>query len=184
MKLFNIKSNDNVNNHHIIIRHFKTKNDKINYSRCYEEATLYINFLKLYIEKYDINEIEIETSSYERTLMTSLIIYIELQEQLNNKIHIHKPKLNKYLERQTDKTKQQSILNYFKSYSNTKGKLIIKITHSSIYLKIFHGLLQGINNKEINIKKITDNTHIHSHSLSFITDIGDEIKYAFNIKME
>ena len=118
--------------------------------------------------------------------MTSLIIYIELKDQLNYKIHIHKPNLNKYLERQTDKTKQQSILNHFKSDSNTntKGKLIIKITHSSVYLKIFHGLLQGINKKDINIKKITDNTHIHSHSLSFITDINNEVKYAFNIKME
>ena len=48
MKLFNMKSKDNVNNHHVIIRHFKTRNDKINYSRCYDEATPYIDFLKSY----------------------------------------------------------------------------------------------------------------------------------------
>ena len=172
------------NNHHIIIRHFKTKNDKLNYSKSYDEAVPYINFLKSYIEKYNINEVIIYTSSYERTLMTSLILYIELKEILNYKIHIQKPLLSKYLERQTNKFKQQSIVNHFKSDYNTKGKLIINITHSSIYLKVFHGLLQGMNSEDLDINKLVDNIHIHSHSLSFLTDISSEVKYGFNIKME
>ena len=179
------KDLDNINhNHHIIIRHFKTKNDKLNYSKSYNEAVPYINFLKSYIEKYNINEVIIYTSSYERTLMTSLIIYIELKEILNHKIYIQKPVLNKYLERQTNKTKHQSIVNHFKSAYNSKGVLVINITHSSIYLKVFHGLLQGMNNEDLDINKIVDDTHIHSHSLSFLTDISSEVKYGFNIKME
>ena len=47
-------------NHHIIIRHFKTKNDKINYSKCYDESKPYIKFIKSYIEKNNIKEIEFQ----------------------------------------------------------------------------------------------------------------------------
>ncbi len=171
-------------NHHIIIRHFKTKNDKIDYTKCYEEAIPYIKFIKSYIEKNNITEIEFNTSIYDRTLMTSLILFIELSESVGDKYYIKKPVVSKYLERQTNHIKQQNVINYFKSKYKTKGKLIISITHSSIYLKVFTGLIIGMNNDNVDIDTIVQEKHIHSHSLSYLTDKGDEVKYGFNIKME
>jgi hypothetical protein len=181
----NTHTNSNTNeNHHIIIRHFKTKNDKIDYTKCYEEAIPYIKFIKAYIEKNNITEIEFNTSTYDRTLMTSLILFIELSYSLGNNYNIAKPIVNKYLERQTNHMKQQVVVNHFKSKYKTKGKLIISVTHSSIYLKVFTGLIIGMNEGDVDIDSIAEEKHIHSHSLSYLTDGGDEVKYGFNIKME
>ena len=181
----NTHPHDNTNeNHHIIIRHFKTKNDKIDYTKCYDEAIPYIKFIKAYIEKNNITEIEFNTSTYDRTLMTSLILFIELSDSLDHNYNITKPVSNKYLERQTNHMKQQSIVNHFKSKYKTKGKLIISVTHSSIYLKVFTGLIIGMNESDVDIDSIIEEKHIHSHSLSYLTDRGDEVKYGFNIKME
>lgn len=169
-------------NHHIIIRHFKTKDDKINYSKCYLEAIPYIKFIKSYINKYNIQEVEIYTSSYDRTLITSLILYIELNELFEN-IIIQKPVLNKNLDREVNSLKHQLIINNFKSNYKTKGKLHINITHSSVYLKVFSGLLMGMNDN-VDINKVINDTYIHTHSLSYLSDLDKEVKYGFNIKME
>ncbi len=179
----NTESNQETNNHHIIIRHFKTKNDKIDYNKCYDEAKPYVKFIKTYVEKYGIYEIELRTSSYERTLMTSLIIYITLKDYLPHLV-IEKPKIYKYLERQTNKLKQKEVINHFKKHNLTNNKLVINITHSSIYLKVFTGLIMGLSEENIDIDKLIQERHIHSHSLSYLTDINDEVKYSFNIKME
>ncbi len=181
----NTQSNNNTEeNHHIIIRHFKTKNDKIDYTKCYDEAIPYIKFIKAYIEKNNITEIEFNTSLYDRTLMTSLILFIELSDSVGNNYDITKPVVSKYLERQTNHLKQQNVVNHFKSKYKTKGKLIISVTHSSIYLKVFTGLITGMNGDKVDIDSIAKEKHIHSHSLSYLTDKGDEVKYGFNIKME
>ncbi len=181
----NTQSNNNTEeNHHIIIRHFKTKNDKIDYTKCYDEAIPYIKFIKAYIEKNNITEIEFNTSLYDRTLMTSLILFIELSDSVGNNYDITKPVASKYLERQTNHLKQQGVVNHFKSKYKTKGKLIISVTHSSIYLKVFTGLITGMNGDKVDIDSIAKEKHIHSHSLSYLTDKGDEVKYGFNIKME
>ena len=181
----NIHSHSNTNeNHHIIIRHFKTKNDKIDYTKCYNEAIPFIKFIKAYIDKNNIKEIEFNTSIYDRTLMTALILFIELSDSLGHNYYIKKPVSSKYLERQTNQMKQQVIVNHFKSKYKTKGKLIISVTHSSIYLKVFTGLIIGMNEDDVDIDSIAQEKHIHSYSLSYLTDKGDEVKYGFNIKMD
>lgn len=169
-------------NHQILIRHFKTKDDKINYSKCYLESIPYIKFIKSYIDKYNIHEVEIHTSSYERTLITALILYIELSELFKN-ITVQKPVLNKFLDRQINSLKHPVILNNFKCNYKTKGKLFINITHSSIYIKVFSGLLLGMN-ENVDINKVINDTYIHTHSLSYLSDLDKEVKYGYNFKME
>lgn len=169
-------------NHHIIIRHFKTYNNRIDYINSYKEAIPYINFIKKYINKFRIKDIEIYTSSLERTLITSLILYIKIKDI--DGINIHKPRINKYLERDPSKQKQDLILKYFKSNYKTQNKLVINITHSSVYSKVFIALMSGMNDENVNLKEITNDRRIHAHSLSFLTDIGSDIKYGFNLLME
>ena len=41
-----------------------------------------------------------------------------------------------------------------------------------------------MNGDKVDIDSIAKEKHIHSHSLSYLTDKGDEVKYGFNIKME
>lgn len=169
-------------NHHIIIRHFKTHNNKIDYTNSYKEALPYINFIKKYISKFGINEIEIRTSPLERTLITSLILYIKIKDIEG--INIHKPRINKYLERDPSKERQDSILKHFKSNYKTENKLIINITHSSVYSRVFTSLMSGMSKETIHLKDITNEKKIHAHSLSFLTDINNEVKYGFNLLME
>lgn len=169
-------------NHHIIIRHFKTHNNRIDYTNSYKEANPYINFIKKYINKFGIKDIEIYTSSLERTLMTSLILYIKIKDI--DGINIHKPRINKYLERDPSKQKQDLILKHFKSNYKTQNKLVINITHSSVYSRVFTSLMSGMNDENVNLKEITNDRTIYAHSLSFLTDIGSDIKYGFNLLME
>jgi hypothetical protein len=174
-----------LNNHQIIIRHFKTHHNKINYSNSYKEAVPYINFINKYINKYNITDIEIITSPLERTLMTSLIIYIKLCD--TNNIKIHKPKISKYLERDPSKERNNSIKKYFNKNYKSAGNLVLNITHSSIYSTVFTGIISGMNdniNDKINIDDIVKNKKISEHSLSFINDCNNKIKYGFNLKME
>ena len=44
--------------------------------------------------------------------------------------------------------------------------------------------MSGMSTDEINLKDISNEKRIHSHSLSFLTDIGSDIKYGFNLLME
>jgi hypothetical protein len=169
-------------NHHIIIRHFKTHNNRIDYTNSYKEAIPYVNFIKKYVSKFGIKEIEIRTSPLERTLMTSLILYIKLKD--TEGLNIHKPRINKYLERDPTKSKQEVLMKHFKSNYKTDNKLIISITHSSVYARIFLGLMSGMSKEIINMKDLTKEKKIHAHSLSFLTDINNEIKYGFNILMD
>jgi len=170
------------NNHHIIIRHFRTHNNKIDYTNSYKEAIPYINFIKRYINKFGIKDIEIRTSPLERTLITSLILYVKFKDMEG--INIHKPRINKYLERDPSKQKQDLILKHFKSNYKTQNKLVINVTHSSVYSRVFTSLMSGMNDENVNLKDITSNRKIHAHTLSFLTDIGSDIKYGFNLLME
>lgn len=175
-------NNKSEQNHQLIIRHFKTLNNKIDYTNSYKEAIPYINFIKKYINKFGIKEIEIRTSPLERTLITSLILYIKIKDIEG--ITVHKPRINKYLERDPSKKRQESINKYFKSNYKTENKLIINVTHSSVYAKVFTSLMSGMSTDEINLKDISNEKRIHAHSLSFLTDIGSDIKYGFNLLME
>jgi hypothetical protein len=169
-------------NHHIIIRHFKTHNNKIDYTNSYKESIPYINFIKKYISKFNINEIEIRTSPLERTLITSLILYIKIKDMEG--INVHKPRINRYLERDPSKQRVESILKHFKSNYKTGNKLVINITHSSVYSRVFTSLMTGMSSENVNLKDISNEKKIHAHSLSFLTDTGSEIKYGFNLLME
>ncbi len=170
-------------NHQIVIRHFKTEsNERIDYTHSYKEAEPYINFIKKYISKFGIKEIDIKTSPLERTLMTSLILYIKLSDIVG--LTVHKPRIEKYLERDPSKNKLDQTFKKFKNDYKTDGKLVINITHSSVYSTVFLGLMSGMNNENTKLSDITNNKKIHHHSLSFLADIDSEVKYGFNILME
>ena len=168
----------------IIIRHFKTQNNKIDYKNSYEEAKPYILFIKKYVEQNNIKEIDIYTSPQERTLITSLVIHMYLRDLKN--IVIHKPRINEHLNRDPLKRKIDSLLQYFSSHIKTnENKLTINVTHSSVYSTIFVGLLCGTNNEcshkydSMYVKK-----KIHEHSLSWIKSNTNKNDFDFNMRME
>lgn len=175
------KSKSNMN-HQMVIRHFKTHHNRINYPQSYKEAIPYINFIKKYMEKFSLKEIVIKTSPIERTLMTSLILYIKLKEL--DIYDINKPIIDKNLERDPTKEKKDNIINHYKKNYDSGEKLVINVTHSSVYSNLFVGLMSGMNEADIKLKDISDEKRIHAHSLSFLTDYKDEVKYGFNILME
>jgi hypothetical protein len=172
----NIKQEDN--NHQIIIRHFKTHNNKINYKDSYDEATPYINFITKYIKKYGIKKIKIKTSPIERTLLTALVLYIKIKDIEN--ISVSKPVIDENLVRDPLQKNKDSIIKYYKKNYKTKSRLVINITHSSTYPQVFTGLMQGMNI----YNNITNIAKIHTHSLSYITDYNNKKKYGYNYKME
>ena len=170
----------------IIIRHFKTSHNKINYENCYKEAGPYIEFINKYIKDHDINEIYIYTSAQDRTFITGLVICAELQLHKSNNIFISNPIINKNIDRDPFKKHKKSIAKYFstnvKKYCNNdnSNKLIIYVTHSSVYYTIFKSIVDTLKNKDsINISS----RRIHYNSLSYISKNDKKIKYEFNLEM-
>lgn len=161
------------NIHHILIRHFKTKNEQIDYNNSYDEAEPYVKFILNYVKKYHINEISILSSSAERTLLTGLVLFIKLeQDQHLKNIIIEKPKIDEKLFRDPTHSNVENTQDYYKNYSDfSNNKLIIHITHSSVYRVIFEGILSTFEDNQEVIKKITRERRIHSNSLSYINNI-------------
>lgn len=169
--------------HNILIRHFKTKDESIDYANSYNEASLYIKFITKYMKKYKLTKINMYTSSTERTLLTSLILYICLYEKSDNNFIINKPIIDVKLYRDPTRERREEISRYYKNFHSDNKTLNIHVTHSSTYKSIFIGLLENIISNQNEIKSITEESKIHSNTLSYVNDISNKHKYAFNISL-
>lgn len=213
--------------HTFLIRHFKTKNEQINYSGAYDEAQLYIDNIMKCVELNNIKHIDIFVSDTERTLLTSLVIYIKLNEaiknlQISNNINklinlnlnnsklsdtssetnsdinpeiqecdiiINKPNIDHNLFRDPQKIRQKEIKRYFKKCNKkydksniNNHKMIINITHSSVYKTIFEGFLNGLNADIDQINEIRKIKRIHANGMSYINNF-DKTNFYFNKNM-
>ncbi len=184
---YNNYENNNNPCYQIVIRHFKTYRNKINYKNNYDEARPYVSMIKKYIDMNGIKEIFIYTSPQERTIITSLVLHMYLRDFQN--VTVHKPKINDNLDRDPNKKNISGIYNYFynysKNHSSQNKKLFIHVTHSSVYSAVFLGLLCGTNNECPNsLEHLVNNKRIHSHSISWIKYFNGKMDFDFNIKME
>ena len=172
---------------HCIIRHFKTLKgtEKINYASSYSEAEPFIKKLKKLIINNNIELIKIKTSPQDRAVLTALILFIKLKDILStDSTKIIKPEIDKYLDRDPSKNNTDKIIKYYIKYCSKKSKsdkvLVINITHSSVYQTIYKAMLDGMTNKNNELKK----EKIHANSLSFIEYISnDKLNWKFNIQM-
>lgn len=167
--------------HIIILRHFKTKNNKVNYDNSYEESEAYIKFIYSYIKKHKIKNIIFECSPQDRTWITCLTLYTILRTK-SNEYSMELPTVNEILDRDPQKIKKGLINNYYvdkKKQKNDDKTLIIYGTHSSVYQTIFNSVISQYSNST----KIR-NEKIHSNSLSFITINKASIQYGFNLNMK
>ena len=160
----------------MIIRHFKTeKDERINYNKSQEYIKYFIKIIKSYILDNKTKKIKIYTSDCDRTIITSLLIYIKLKDELN--ISILSPNTDIMLNRDPNKKKYPEIKKYFNDYVFNENELIIFFTHSSIYTHLLNSILE---NKIDNFKHICNKKRVHSFSISHI-GYKKNINYKFNI---
>lgn len=172
--------------HLLLIRHFRTDSDnKIDYVNSPKEAEPYIHFIIEYIKSNNIELVEIFSSPQDRTFLTSIILSNILKDSKDlNKIQINYPLINKMIDRDPSKERVEDTQKYFKKILKNnnfyiKNKLVIYITHSSIYYNIFKSIIDLLSgNNKLDIKQ-----RIHRNSLSWIRFIDKKLKYNFNIQM-
>lgn len=173
----------------IIIRHFKTTNnknkeEKIIYEDAFDQAKPFINFINKYINKYDkIDKIKFISSPQDRTIITGLIISSILKsdiiENKIKKIIIEDPIIEEVIDRDPHKKKHITtckVLSKKISEEYDENTLYIFITHSSLIYNTFSCLLNS------HLKNKLDNfaEKIHSYSLSYIVKRNNKITYEFN----
>lgn len=167
----------------IIIRHFKTCNERINYE---ESLIISDNFIKKIIEHMEynnINDIIIYTSDTDRTIVTALILVVKLKDY---NINVKFPQIENNLNRDPFHERIEITQNYFDNFKFDNNKLVIFITHSSVYEYLYKILLLKLSNKILkdnifDLKK--NNTRIFSYSMSYINLKNDKLKSKFNIDM-
>ena len=174
----------------IIIRHFKTVNDKKNkeekiiYKDAFEQSKPFIKFIKKYVDKYNkINKIKFISSPQDRTIMTGLIISTILKsdiiENRIKKIIIEDPIIEEVIDRDPHKKKHIITCKVLKeqiSKEYDENTLYIFITHSSLIYNTFSCLLNSYLKDKIEFFA----EKIHSYSLSYIIKSNNKISYEFN----
>lgn len=176
----------------ILIRHFETfltsdGEEKIKFKSSYSKASLFVNFIKLYISRnIGIKKIKFFTSDYERTLVTTLIISSLIKTEIIDgnisNIKIYEPVINDVIDRDPKKKNKKYMCEYFKNMVNNNfdnDTVYIYITHSSVIYNLFKCVLECSLNK-----KVPDfNKRIYSNSISYISKNDNKVSYMFNKKI-
>lgn len=155
-----------------VVRHLSTVDERINYDKSYKEIRSTVKSIRKVAKDYNVEDIKIYTSSEDRTLLTSLILYIKLKEKMPE-VKIRKPELNSMIERDPKRSRSESIKKYFKEKNKFKDskkspKIIIYVTHSSCYRNICRGLILGITVDIKDIEAMLKEMYICDHAVSLI----------------
>ncbi len=175
-----------MNTHIYLARHFHTVSENIVYSNAYKEGEPYVKVMEDCVRKHNIKYIEIKVSDTPRTLMTAMILYSMLNENLKD-IKVGRPEIDDILMRDPKRENCSKISEHFESINqiNKNGKenkLVLYVTHSSCYKSIYKGMLKGISNNHNKIDEFVKGNRISSNAFSYITNYTKKnIYYNVNI---